>query len=448
MIVCSSVDALDLSALIRAGDAVVCSQGLAEPVTLTRALVSQRKAIGPISLFIGPTYSDTFNTAHGDSIAFRSYCGTAGNAPLQAARVLDIVPAHYSDLPRLFERGIFPADVVLLTLSEPDEHGRFNLGLVNDYVVDAARRARVVIAEISDRMPWVYGAELPADIRPHVVVRTSRDPMSLPRKELDDASQQDRVIAQSVASLIPDGATLELGIGTLPDLVLQALHGHRDIGIHSGVLGDGVADLMERGVINNARKPNFRGISVAGMLMGSRRLYDFAHGNSSVFLAAPGETHDIGVLRAIPHFIAINGAIEIDLTGQVNAETVNGKYVGAVGGQVDFVRGANGSPGGRSIMLLPATARNGAVSRIVPCLPGSVVTTPRSDVDIVVTEWGIAELRGKSLSERALALAAIAHPDFREPLERLACETGPIHVTRAGTSIQRCLHDIEVREHP
>ena len=248
-----------------------------------------------------------------------------------AARVLDVVPAHYSDLPRLFARGIFQADVVLLTLSEPDEHGRFNLGLVNDYVVDAARRARVVIAEISDRVPWVCGAELPADIRPHVVVRTSRDPMSLPRKELDDASQQDRVIAQSVASLIPDGATLELGIGTLPDLVLQALHGHRDIGIHSGVLGDGVADLMESGVINNARKPNFRGISVAGMLMGSRRLYDFAHGNSSVFLAAPGETHDIGVLRAIPHFIAINGAIEIDLTGQVNAETVNGKYVGAVG---------------------------------------------------------------------------------------------------------------------
>lgn len=422
MILCSSIDTLDLSSLIRAGDAVVCSQGLAEPVTLTRALVAQRKAIGPISLFVGPTYSNSFDPDHGDFIAFRSYCGTARNGPLQAARVLDVVPAHYSDLPRLFARGIIAADVVLLTLSEPDEHERFNLGLVNDYVVDAARRARVVIAEISDRLPWVYGAELPDDIRPHVVVHTSREPITLPRKGPEDASERDRAVAQWVASLIPDGATLELGIGTLPDLVLNALHGHRDIGIHSGVLGDGVADLMERGVINNAHKPNFRGVSVAGLLMGSRRLFDFAHRNSCVFLAPPGETHDIGVLRAIPHFIAINGAIEIDLTGQVNAESLNGQYVGAVGGQVDFVRGANGSPGGRSIILLPSTAHNGTISRVVPRLPCSVVTTPRSDVDVVVTEWGIAELSGKSLRERAIALAAIAHPDFREPLERLAHE--------------------------
>lgn len=429
MIVCSSVDALDLSALIRAGDAVVCGQGLAEPVTLTRALVAQRQSLGPISLFIGPTYSDSFQSTHGDSIAFRSYCGTARNAPLQAARVLDVVPAHYSDLPRLFSRGVFPADVVLLTLSEPDQHGRFNLGLANDYIVDAARRARVVIAEISDRLPWVYGAELPADIRPHVVVRTSRDPIYLASNALDDASEQDRAIARHVASLIPDGATLELGIGTLPDLVLRALQDHRDIGIHSGVLGDGVADLMERGVINNAHKPNFRGLSVAGLLMGSRRLFDFAHRNPGVFLAPPGETHDIGVLRAIPRFMAINGAIEVDLTGQVNAESLNGRYVGAVGGQVDFVRGANGSQGGRSIMLLPSTACNGAVSRIVERLPGSVVTTPRSDVDIVVTEWGIAELRGKSLRERAAALAAIAHPDFRESLERLTHERGSLHVS-------------------
>lgn len=429
MIVCSSVDALDLSAFIRAGDAVVCGQGLAEPVTLTRALVEQRQSLGPISLFIGPTYSDTFHPGHGDSIAFRSYCGTARNAALLAARVLDVVPAHYSELPRLFARGIFPADVVLLTLSEPDQHGRFNLGLANDYIVDAARRARLVIAEISDRLPWVHGAELPDDIRPHVVVRTSREPIFLASKALDDASEQDRAIAGHVASLVPDGATLELGIGALPDLVLQALHGHRDLGIHSGVLGDGVADLMERGVINNARKPNFRGVSVAGLLMGSRRLLDFAHRNERVFLAPPGETHDIGVLRAIPRFIAINGAIEIDLSGQVNAESRNGKYVGAVGGQVDFVRGANGSPGGRSIMLLPSTAGNGAVSRIVEHLPGSVVTTPRSDVDMVVTEWGIAELRGKGLRERASALVAIAHPDFRESLERLTHERRSLHVS-------------------
>lgn len=428
MIVCNSVDALDLSAFIRSGDSVVCSQGVAEPVALTHALVEQREEIGPIQMFIGPTYSDTFKPEHGDSIAFRSYCGTARNAPLYAAGVLDVVPAHYSDLPRLFAQGIFPADVVLITVSEPDERGRFNLGLANDYIVDAARRARVVIAEVSDRVPWVYGAELPEDIRLHVVVRTSREPIPLQPKNLDTASAEERSIAHWVSTLIPDGATLELGIGTLPDLVLQALRDHRDLGIHSGVLGDGVAELMKLGVVNNVFKPNHRGVSVAGLLMGSRELLDFAHRNDSVRLAPPTVTHDIAALRAIPHFIAINGAIEIDITGQVNAESLNGKYIGAVGGQIDFVRGANASPGGRSIMLLPSTARNGTLSRIVPKLPCSVVTTPRSDVDVVVTEWGVAELRGKTLRERADALAAIAHPDFRESLERYG--------TQAATTLQ------------
>jgi acyl-CoA hydrolase len=418
MIVCNSIDALDLSAFIRSGDSVVCSQGVAEPVALTRALVQQREAIGPFQMFIGPTYSDTFMPEHGDSIVFKSYCGTARNAPLFAAGVLDIVPAHYSDLPRLFSQGIFQADVVLLTVSAPDERGRFNLGLTNDYIIDAARRARVVIAEISDRVPWVYGAQLPEDILPHVAVHTSREPILFAAKSPDDASSEERAIAQWTSSLIPDGATLELGIGTLPDLVLHALRDHRSLGIHSGVLGDGVAELMKSGVINNAHKPSHSGVSVAGLLMGSRQLLDFAHRNDSIRLAPASQTHDISVLRAIPHFIAINGAIEIDITGQVNAESLNGNYIGAVGGQIDFVRGANGSPGGRSIMLLPSTACNGTLSRIVPRMSGAVVTTPRSDVDVVVTEWGIAELRGKSLRERVAAITAIAHPDFRESLER------------------------------
>lgn len=420
MIVHDGIDALDLSAHIRAGDAVVCGQGVAEPVTLTRALIGQREAIGRIDVFIGPTYSETFEPAHGDFISFRSYCGTARNARLHAANMLDPIPAHYSDLGRLFARGVLRCDVVLMTLAPPDEHGRFNLGVVNDYIVDAARQARVVIAEISDRWPCVHGAELPDDIRPHLIVRTSREPLLMPRVELARASDAERGIASRVASLIPDGATLELGIGTLPDLVLDALRDHRDIGIHSGVLGDGVAELMERGVVNNARKSTFRGTSVAGMLMGSRRLFEFAHRNESVFLAGPAHTHDTGVMRALPDFFAINGAIEIDLSGQVNAESVNGRYIGAVGGQVDFVRGANASAKGRSIMLLPSTTKDGAASRIVPRLADATVTTARSDVDIVVTEYGMAELRGRSLRERAAALAAIAHPDFREPLLRTA----------------------------
>ncbi|SPS01843.1 acetyl-CoA hydrolase/transferase family protein [Cupriavidus taiwanensis] len=420
MIEIDNPDVLDFPALVRPGDSVVCSQGLAEPVVLTRSLMRQREQIGPFRMVIGPTFSDTFQPGHGDTVRFQSYCGTGANAALHAAGVLDIVPAHYSDLPHLFARSMLAADVVLLTCSEPDAAGGFNLGLTQDYIVDAARRARLVIAEVSDRVPWVFGAELPPDVRPHIVVRTGREPLTLPRRSLDEASFEEREIARWVSGLIPDGATLELGIGTLPELVLQALRGHRDIGIHSGVIGDGVAELMQAGVVTNAAKPADRGTSVAGLLMGSRSLLDFAHCNPAIRLAPAAETHDVGALRALPNFIALNGAIEVDLGGQVNAESLNGRYIGAVGGQLDFVRGANQSRGGRSIMVLPSSAAGGTISRIVPLLADGVVTTPRSDVDVVVTEWGVAELRGKGLRERADAMIAIAHPLFREDLGRAA----------------------------
>ena len=411
-------DELDLAALLRPQDAIVCSQGLAEPVSLTTRLVQQRASFGPVRLFVGPTFSDTFRPEHSDAITFQSYCGTGRNAALKSAGVLDIVPSHYSELPGLFAKGALPCDVALLTASEPDAQGRFNLGLTRDYVIEAARRARLVILEVSSRVPWVFGAELPSDIQPDIVLRTDREPLSLASKFSGAASEVERAIAARVSELIPDGAALELGIGVLPDLVLQALRGHRDLGIHSGVIGDGVVELMEAGVINNTRKLIDTGTTVAGLLMGSRRLLDFAHRNPCIRLAPASHTHDTGVLRAIPDFVALNGAIEVDLTGQVNAESLNGGYIGTVGGQLDFVRGANGSPGGRSIMLLPSTARNGTVSRIVPRMPDGVVTTPRSDADVIVTEWGAAELRGKSLRERVAAMIAIAHPDFRDEFRR------------------------------
>jgi acyl-CoA hydrolase len=416
MLILDHPDELDLARLLRPHDAVVCSQGLAEPVSLTRRLVQQRAAFGPIRLFLGPTFSDTFRPEHGDAIAFHSYCGMGRNAALKSAGVLDIVPSHYSGLPELFARGSLPCDVALLTAGEPDAQGRFNLGLTCDYVIEAARRARLVIVEASSRVPWVLGAELPPDVQPDIVVRTDREPLSAGAKDGGASTEVEAAIAARASELIPDGATLELGVGVLPDLVLQALRGHRDLGILSGVIGDGVVELMEAGVINNARKRIDRGTTVAGLLMGSRRLLDFAHRNPCIRLAPASQTHDTGVLRAIPNFVALNGAIEVDLTGQVNAESLNGAYIGTIGGQLDFVRGANGSPGGRSIMLLPSTARHGTLSRIVPRILDGVVTTPRSDADVIVTEWGVAELRGKSLRERVAAMIAIAHPDFRETL--------------------------------
>lgn len=419
MIVLEGAAALDFATIVRPGDTVVCAQGLAEPTVLTQRLATQRHEIGGrFSLFLGPSYAGTFKREHADAISFRSYCGTGGNGTLHAAGVLDIVPAHYSALPGLFADRALPADVVLLTAGEPDARGRFNLGLNSDYIIDAARHARAVVVEVSKRIPWVFGAELTEDVRVTHVVRTDREPLHLAGKSLDTATDQERAIARNAASLVPDGGTIELGVGLLPDLVLQGLRHKKDLGFHSGVIGDGLVDLIEAGVVTNARKPIDTGISVGGLLMGGRRLLDFAHRNPRILLRTGSYTHAISVLSQIPNLIALNGAIEVDLTGQVNSETIDGRYAGAVGGQVDFTRGGGASKGGVAVIMLASTAAGGRVSRIVPRLAAAVVTTPRSDVDAIVTEFGIARLRGKSLKERAAALIAIAHPEFRAELAR------------------------------
>jgi len=421
MIEIDDPDALDLAALVRAGDRVVCAQGLAEPVTLTRALMAQRAAIGRLELFVGPTYADTIDLAHADGVVLRSWCGTGGNAALIGHNAMDVLPTHYSQLAPLFAAGALPADIVLMSACGPDEHGRFNLGLTNDYVIDAARRARIVLIESSPHVPWVFGAELPEDIRPSLVLHTTRQPLTLdPSPAGEDPVEQ--AIAGHVASLVPDGATLELGIGSLPERLLQALKGHRRLGIHSAVIGNAVAELMQSGAITNEAKPFDTGVSVAGLLMGTRNLYDFAHRNPQVRLAPSSHTHAPAVMGALPFFHAINGAVEVDLSGQVNAELSQGRYVGAVGGQVDFVRGANASPGGRALIVLPSTARGGRVSRIVPRIAAGVVTTGRSDVDAIVTEYGVAHLRGRPLRERTRALIAVAHPDHRESLQQAAAD--------------------------
>ncbi|MGE4243129.1 acetyl-CoA hydrolase/transferase family protein [Ramlibacter sp.] len=414
MIVLDRPEDIDFTQFVRPGDMVVSSQAMAEPVALTRRLVEQRTAIGDFRMFIGPSFSGVFKPEHGNEITFETYCGTGENATLP----LDVVPAHFSEWPRLFDTGVMPCDVALLTLSEPDADGRFNLGACNDYVVAAARRARVVIAEICANVPWVQGCELPQDIRPHYVVRTGRELVSLERSS--KAREPERRIAAHVAGLVPDGATLEIGIGMAPDLVMKALANHRHLGIHTGVISDSMMDLMETGAIDNSRKTEHRGMSVAGLLIGSRRLLSFADRNPHILLMDASRTHDQATLRALPDFIAVNSAIEVDLTGQINSETLDGRYIGAIGGQVDFVRGGNASPTGRSIMILAATGRGAEESRVLARLPDSVVTTARADVDVVVTEFGVAHLRGKSLAARAKAMVELAHPDFRESLARSA----------------------------
>lgn len=412
---------IDLAGLVRPGDCVVVGQGSAEPLTLTEALIAQREAVGPVDVFLGAVFSATFAPAATEGLTFSGYGAIGGGAALAAAGRLDLVPTPYSRLHADFGSGRRRADVVLIQIAPGRDGGPASLGLANDYVAAAARRARLVIAEANARVPWTYGADLPADLRIDHLVLTARAPAAPGPVRIGDA---ERAIAAHVAGLVPDGATLQTGIGAIPEAVLPALAGHRDLGIHSGMIGDGVVELIERGAVTNALKPVEPGITVAGALFGGERLMRFADRNPALKVLPTPVSHGLGVLARLPRFVAINSAVEVDLTGQVNAETAAGRPVGAVGGQPDFVRGALASEGGRSVIALPATARGGTVSRIVPALSGAPVTSPRSDADVIVTEFGVAELRGRSLRERARAMIAIAAPAFRERLERHWREAG------------------------
>lgn len=409
--------ALDLAQLVRPGDTVLWGQGTGEPCTLTEALVEQRARLGGVTVFLGAAFSGTLEPSHADHLRFVAIGGIGTNAALFRAGVLEVLPCHISSVPGLIERGELPVDVVFVQVSPAGADGQFSLGLVADYLRPAIARARVVVAEVNDQVPHTCGDTLigPGDI--DHLVETSRSPLSLAPNA---PGPVETAIAGHVASLVPDGAVLQLGLGSVIDAIAAGLADKKDLGVHSGMVGDWIVGLTQSGTITNARKRRDRGISVTGALFGTRRLYDFAHANPALVLRPIGYTHDLVTLGRIERLVAINSAVEVDLTGQVNAETVAGHHVGAVGGQVDFMRGAMRAPEGRSIIALPSSAKRGEISRIVGRLGDAVTTTPRSDVDVVVTEHGAAELRGVPLPERARRLAAIADPPFREALAEQA----------------------------
>ena len=401
---------LDLSAIVRPGDTVVWGQASAEPLPLTQALMAQRHAIGRFNVFLGVTYSDTLKPEYADCVTFSGYCGTGGNRALAKAGKLDILPVHYSQIPALIQSGRLKIDVLMLQLAPADAAGNYSFSMAHDYLIPALAAARVVIAEVNEQAPWTFGERPVREADLDYIVRTSRPPLELHHPQPGEAELG---VARHVAGLIEDGATLQFGLGTLPEMILAALAGRRDLGIHSGAIGDKAADLMEAGVITNARKSIDRGVTVAGIMFGSRRIQQFCHRNPAVQFRSNAYTHNAGVLASIERFAALNTAIEVDLSGQINAEVAGGVYVGAVGGALDFLRGAHRSKGGLPIVALPSTA--GKSSRIVAKLSGPV-STPRSDAGFIVTEYGVADLRGAPLSERPRRLIAIAHPDFREQL--------------------------------
>jgi acyl-CoA hydrolase len=408
----------NLSAVLRPGDTVMWGQSHAEPLTLMRALVEERHRIGRMRLFLGIGLSDVLAPEHADAFDFLAYCGSGSNRRLARAGVLDILPAHYSQLPRLVRSAALRVDVVMLQVSPPDASGRHSLGLAREYLVEALKHARAIIGEVHPAVPWTHGGPYLREADFDLLVQSDAALPNLPANAPASApGPVETAIGMHVASLIEDGATLQTGIGAIPDAVLAQLMDRRDLGVHTGSIGDGIATLCEAGVVTNARKTIDAGVTIGGVIIGSERVRKFAHRNVAVELRGTEYTHDAGVLGRIDRFAAINSAVEVDLTGQINAEVAAGTYVGAVGGVGDFLRAAQASHGGVPIVAMPSTA--GKHSRIVARLSGPT-TIARSDACVIVTEYGIADLRGLSLAQRVPRMIAIAHPAHREQLERQA----------------------------
>ena len=409
-------DALDFAGLIREGDTFGWAEATAEPVLLTRMLDRQAERCPPFRVFFALTFASDFRPDH-SNVTVTALGGASAGRRFFARGAGNVIPANISDVSELIARGRLRTDIVLLQVSGPDAAGSYNAGVGIEFLREMMAGARLVIAQVNPLLPWTEGDTLIEPGAIDILVPAPHPVLEVPTRAIGPVEQ---AIAEHVARLVPDRATIELGIGQIPEAVTRALGQKRGLGLHSGAIGDGVAELIAAGVVDNRRKEIDEGITVATMLMGTRRLYDFADCNPKIRIRAPRYTHDALVLGNFRRFIAINGALEVDLTGQINAETSAGRHVGLVGGQMDFVRAANRAPEGRSILALPSTSRDRAQSRIVARLADGVVTTPRAEADCVVTEHGIAELRGRTLAERARALIAIAEPAFRAELERAA----------------------------
>jgi acyl-CoA hydrolase len=408
--------ALDLRQFIRSGDQILWGQACGEPLTLTEALVAQRAALGAASVFLGSGFSKTLQPEHADHLTFSGIGGIGTHRRLTASGKLAVLPCHVGQIAGYIRAGQIRCDVVFVQVARTVHPDKFSFAAVNDYVQEAIDKARVVVAEVNDMAPDTRCDKLLARSRIDWLINTSRPLVSVAPASIGEV---ERAIAHHASAFIHDGATLQIGVGAIPDAIAQLLVDRRNLGVHSGMLGDSVVDLMQAGAVNNSLKPIDAGITVTGMLIGSQRLFDFAHRNDSIVLHPSHYTHGETTLAQLPNLVTVNTALEVDLSGQSNAEQTGDDYVGGVGGQADYVRAGNRSPGGHSILAMPATALKGKVSRICAALSGPVTNT-RAEADIIVTEFGAAQLRCQSIPERARRLIAIAHPDFREKLAEQA----------------------------
>lgn len=401
---------------IKNGDRVVFSHAACVPQEIVKALIRHKDDYADVEIYHMLCLGEGAYLAQGLEKHFRHRTNFVGGNSRQAIAEnrADFMPCFFFEIPYLFRRKQMPVDVAVIQVTPPDADGNCSFGLSCDYTKPAAEVARVVIAEVNENLPHVGG-----DNFIHVSQIDYMVPCANALPEIAPArvGEVEEAIGGYCAQLIEDGATLQLGIGAIPDAVLMCLKDKKDLGIHTEMFTDGVIDLMESGVINGSRKTLHPGKHVATFLMGSKRFYDFVNNHPDVELYPVDYVNNPCVIMQNENMVSINSCIEVDLMGQVVSECIGQKQFSGVGGQVDYVRGAMLSSGGKSIMAMPSTAAKGAVSRIVPFLAeGAAVTTSRNDVDYIVTEYGIAHLKAKTLKQRAESLIAIAHPDFREEL--------------------------------
>jgi 4-hydroxybutyrate CoA-transferase len=406
--------------LIQSDSHVYLGGGAGVPQVLERAMVARADELHNVQVISVLTFAGAEYLAPEYASSFRHrglFLGENAREAVGAGRA-DFTPIFLSEIPRLFRDGTLPLDMALIQVSPPDEHGFCSFGCEVGCTKPAAQSARTVIAEVNARMPRVLGDSFIHVSKLDKIVETDYPP---PEASQGGFTETHERIGALIAEMIPDGATLQLGIGSIPDAVLFHLKDKRDLGIHSELFSDGVIDLVERGVITNEKKTLHPGKIIAGFLFGSQPLYEFVHDNALIELHPTDYVNDPFIIAQNDCMIAINSALEVDLTGQVCADSIGPRFYSGIGGQVDFVRGAARARGGKPIIALPATAKGDELSRIVPQLkPGAGVVTSRGDVHYVVTEFGVASLHGKNIRERACELIKIAHPKFREGLERYA----------------------------
>jgi len=408
--------------VIKSGDRVYIHPGCCTPEYLVEAMVARKNELRDVEVCHILTQGKAGYTEPGCESHFRHrsfFTGANAREAVNEGRA-DQTHVFLHEIEDLYLSGELPIDVALIQVGPPDEHGFCSFGVGVDITMSAAQVAKTVIAQVNHEMPRVHGDCFIHISRIHHLVEHTAPLLEMPQGTPDDISMK---IGQLIASIIEDGSTLQMGIGSIPDAFLVALAGRRDMGIHTEMFSDCIIPLVESGVINNYRKTLHPGKIVAAFTLGTKKIFDFCNDNPLIEFHPCRYTNDPFIISQNDRMVAVNSALGVDLTGQVFADSLGFKFYSGFGGQVDFIRGAAKSKGGKPIIALPATAKNGAVSRIVPFLPqGTGVTTTRADVHYVVTEYGVAYLHGKTVRERAKLLIGIAAPQFHDELEKFAKE--------------------------